>query len=299
MLVTDRDGNAFETQQYYAYGRPRGGGALPTDFTYTGQKVDGTGLMYYRARYYDPVIGQFISPDTLVPDAGSVLDYNRYLYVRGNPLNANDPSGHCPRPSSDTGSVICIAFFIPMERALNLKGDNRGFDYDSEPDESRAYLYVDLEKGASTKSIELHMNPSTGYFNGRSTSAHNVNEPGIVGYIKQAAGYGNWFEFSQQDDELVFKYSLNQSANHGPFVAPSIDGEIRLKPKLAMEIGCHLNPRSFPALEIYSYQAGELEQIIRQSEPRKTALVLNWMFSNETWNYPYDLPQESENSNVY
>ena len=31
VLVTDRSGNAFETQQYHAYGRPRGGGALPTD----------------------------------------------------------------------------------------------------------------------------------------------------------------------------------------------------------------------------------------------------------------------------
>ncbi|MCB0089100.1 MAG: hypothetical protein KDE54_14415 [Caldilineaceae bacterium] len=94
VLVTDRSGNAFETQQYRAYGRPRGGGTLPTDHTFTGQKVDGTGLMYYRARYYDPVIGQFISPDTIVPDAGSVLDYNRFMYVRGRVLNANDPTGH-------------------------------------------------------------------------------------------------------------------------------------------------------------------------------------------------------------
>ena len=93
-LVTNRDGNAVENQQYYAYGRPRGGGALPTDFTYTGQKVDDTGLMYYRARYYDPVIGQFVSPDTIVPDATSALDYNRYMMVRGNPLKYNDPTGH-------------------------------------------------------------------------------------------------------------------------------------------------------------------------------------------------------------
>ena len=51
--------------------------------------------MYYRARYYDPSLGQFISPDTIVPDASNVLDYNRYLYVRGNAINLNDPTGHC------------------------------------------------------------------------------------------------------------------------------------------------------------------------------------------------------------
>ena len=46
------------------------------------------------ARYYDPATGQFISPDTLVPDPNDVLSYNRYLYARGNPLRYVDPSGH-------------------------------------------------------------------------------------------------------------------------------------------------------------------------------------------------------------
>ena len=50
--------------------------------------------MYYNARYYDPALGTFVSPDTLVPDPGMVIDYNRFLYVRGNPLGYTDPSGH-------------------------------------------------------------------------------------------------------------------------------------------------------------------------------------------------------------
>jgi RHS repeat-associated protein len=60
------------------------------------KKQDGTGLLYYNARYYDPALGTFISPDTLVPDPGLVFDYNRYMYVRGNPLRYTDPSGHIP-----------------------------------------------------------------------------------------------------------------------------------------------------------------------------------------------------------
>jgi RHS repeat-associated protein len=71
-------------------------GNLQTDRTFTGQKADGTGLLYYNARYYDPQLGTFLSPDTVVPDAGTVIDYNRFLYARGNPLRYNDPSGHCP-----------------------------------------------------------------------------------------------------------------------------------------------------------------------------------------------------------
>ncbi len=51
--------------------------------------------MYYNARYYDSALGLFLSPDTLIPDPGAVIDYNRFAYVRNNPLRFSDPSGHC------------------------------------------------------------------------------------------------------------------------------------------------------------------------------------------------------------
>jgi hypothetical protein len=64
-------------------------------------------LLYYNARYYDPSLGTFISPDTLVPDPGLVLDYNRYMYVRGNPLRYTDHTGHCIDGAS---TFACIVF---------------------------------------------------------------------------------------------------------------------------------------------------------------------------------------------
>ncbi len=36
----------------------------------------------------------FVSPDTIVPDAGDVFAYNRYAYARLNPLKYSDPTGH-------------------------------------------------------------------------------------------------------------------------------------------------------------------------------------------------------------
>jgi RHS repeat-associated protein len=98
-LATDSAGgvgNPVRDQGYYAYGRYRRGGTLPTDHKFTGQKLDGSGLYYYGARYYDPQIGLFLSADTLVPDPGVVFDYNRYMYVRGNPMRLVDPTGHEP-----------------------------------------------------------------------------------------------------------------------------------------------------------------------------------------------------------
>ena len=70
-------------------------GTSPTDYTFTGQRWDsGLGLLDYRARFYDPVLGRFVSADTLVPEPGNPQDLNRYAYVRNNPLRYTDPTGH-------------------------------------------------------------------------------------------------------------------------------------------------------------------------------------------------------------
>ena len=83
------------SRAYHPYGAQRSvSGTLRTDRTFTGQKEDGTGLLYYNARYYDPALGAFISPDSMVPDPGMVVDYNRFLYAKGNPLKYSDPSGY-------------------------------------------------------------------------------------------------------------------------------------------------------------------------------------------------------------
>ena len=62
---------------------------------FTGQEYDPeSNLYYYNARYYDPMIGMFTSADTIVPQAFDPMSYNRYMYVRGNPIKYIDPSGH-------------------------------------------------------------------------------------------------------------------------------------------------------------------------------------------------------------
>jgi RHS repeat-associated protein len=95
VLETDTNGNLVNDQRYYAYGRRLDtGGSISGEVDFTSQPEDATGLLYYNARYYDPQLGQFISPDTIVPDPTQLIDYNRYLYARGNPVKYNDPSGH-------------------------------------------------------------------------------------------------------------------------------------------------------------------------------------------------------------
>ena len=70
---------------------------MPLNYGFTGQHADATsGLDYFNARYYDPMAGQFISPDSILPGGGyDIFGLSRYAYVEGNPETLIDPSGHC------------------------------------------------------------------------------------------------------------------------------------------------------------------------------------------------------------
>jgi RHS repeat-associated protein len=92
--MTDASGTQIDTTMKYL---PFGGtlsGSVPTDKLFTGQRLDSTGLYYYGARYYDPTIRRFISPDTIVPYPFNPQSFNRYSYCSNNPLKYIDPSGH-------------------------------------------------------------------------------------------------------------------------------------------------------------------------------------------------------------
>jgi len=97
-ITADANGNLLTETRYSAFGEIRyTNGITVTDKLYTGQQQETEiGLDYYIARFYDPVIGYFIQPDTLIPQASASASYDRYAYVNGNPVNFNDPSGHCP-----------------------------------------------------------------------------------------------------------------------------------------------------------------------------------------------------------
>jgi RHS repeat-associated protein len=71
--VTDSSGALVSESRYLPFGEVRTdvGAITQTDFGFTFQRsIADTGLMDYRARMYDPTIGRFVQPDTLVPSAG-------------------------------------------------------------------------------------------------------------------------------------------------------------------------------------------------------------------------------------
>lgn len=91
--LTNNSGGVAERLQYEAYGNSTG--SALTRYDYTGRERDSaTGLMFYRARWVDPLQGRFMSEDPIGFDGG----INLYQYVFNNPVMRKDPNGLNPLP---------------------------------------------------------------------------------------------------------------------------------------------------------------------------------------------------------
>jgi RHS repeat-associated protein len=91
-LITDASGAVVASNVYDAYGnRTAHTGTADSAIGFTGEWTDpSTGLVYLRARDYDPATGQFLAIDPLVDQT-----LQPYAYVDGNPLQFTDPTGEC------------------------------------------------------------------------------------------------------------------------------------------------------------------------------------------------------------
>jgi RHS repeat-associated protein len=92
--LTASNGTLAQSYTYDSFGNQTASSGSPTNFLrYTGREFDTeTNLYFYRARYYDPVSGRFVSEDPARFPGG--IDF--YTYVENNPVNLIDPFGFCP-----------------------------------------------------------------------------------------------------------------------------------------------------------------------------------------------------------
>ncbi len=99
ILVRDAASGGARQVDYLAYGQHLDPADELGELLFAGKRRDAeTGLYYFRMRYYDPVLGRFISPDPIAvahAEKGRLrpLSLNPYAYALDNPLRFTDPNG--------------------------------------------------------------------------------------------------------------------------------------------------------------------------------------------------------------
>jgi RHS repeat-associated protein len=109
-------------QAQYAQGDGLGSVRLVTNAS--GAAVgSATGLMYLRARMYDPATGSFLQQDSWPGTLDAPQSQNGYGYTEGRPTTYTDPSGHIPAfdPGGSPGNDPELALGLVLQPHVYCK----------------------------------------------------------------------------------------------------------------------------------------------------------------------------------
>ena len=134
VAVTNNLGATDATQRFDAWGNKLSSTGTAPHFGYTGRELDETGLVFYRARYYDPTLGRFNRRDPI----GHAGGLNLYAYVGNNVINALDPTGLAP------GDVYAL---YPNSWSSRRIANNSGGDYSHIGIELSNGMFLQAEPG--------------------------------------------------------------------------------------------------------------------------------------------------------
>src|SRR6266568_3838841 len=93
LALADSTGTLQTSYTFEPFGNTPVTGATTTNsFAYTGRELDATGLYFYRARYYHPILQRFVAEDPIRAAGG----LNLYAYTANSPVDFRDASGLAP-----------------------------------------------------------------------------------------------------------------------------------------------------------------------------------------------------------
>ena len=112
LALVDEGGAIAATYIYDPFGATTVTGSPGANaLSYTGREDDGTGLKYYRARYYHPGLQRFVAEDPIGFAGG---DPNLYAYVVNNPLSFRDPHGLFIDPVTTTVAIVTFGALVGL-----------------------------------------------------------------------------------------------------------------------------------------------------------------------------------------
>jgi len=192
-VTVDGNGDVVTADDYYPFGLQMPGRSYNIAMTsnlykYSSKELDEeSGLDWYSfgARYYDPVIGRFLSVD---PFAHKYAGWNPYNYVGNNPLNLIDPTGETwvyvatsdttgyhqwvddsDAKSSSESNVVPVPVPVPLPLPLPITKDQ----YEA-PGKLLLMLYEALTSSSSTTQTETEEENGTTIYRLGSGTATNL-----------------------------------------------------------------------------------------------------------------------------
>lgn len=206
IALTDASGNSDVQYSYDPYGSMNATGSTTNSYTYTGREFDGLGIYYYRARYYNPATGRFISEDPI----GLAGGVNKYAYVGDDPTDYFDPLGTDKRSPVNWSCVGDAAGQDGLAVALDVA--SLAADAFA-PETQYAKLAIGLGLStASTVNSAVHQDligsslGMTGYL--RSTTELGLGGLGLnwVSYIPEFGAILDGIELYHDVDDAITKY---------------------------------------------------------------------------------------------
>jgi RHS repeat-associated protein len=123
IALTGATGNTLSSYTYDPFGSMTVSGSSSNPYQYTGREDDGTGVYYYRRRYYSPALQRFISEDPIGFEGG----VNLYAYVGSNPIGFTDPYGLDKKPNGACASGQNRAYASAFGKTVMIATPSCGF----------------------------------------------------------------------------------------------------------------------------------------------------------------------------
>ena len=129
IAITNMNAGIIDSKRFAPFGEPlspvaKNARLTNSPFGFTGENHDiEGGLIYLRARYYEPEIVRFLSEDSYEGQISNPLSMNLYSYCENNPMLYTDPSGHKIKVSQY--GILAWEF---LWEGINITTRNMGFD---------------------------------------------------------------------------------------------------------------------------------------------------------------------------
>ncbi len=183
IATADTTGSVDQIYTYSPFGRPGQQGT--SLFRYTGQVWDEeTQLAYYKARYYSPERGRFLSTDP----AGFIDSLNLYGYVVNDPVNFIDPSGLAfAAAQNQVGQVVSLLNTVALDYIPGNQAFSNAIRSENGIDSALFGLQSALEIGAAVaggRAVEVFTSRLVGF--GGSFAAKGLADPNTIRFSQNS-----------------------------------------------------------------------------------------------------------------